>query len=130
MKMSSLRQQGHRLDDESLLQISVEKGGTSVLTDAYLVRGGLAPDDADFAFGYGVLLQLMDDLQDFPQDLKHDHATLVTRQAALGSVESVVRRLRSFVIGIDTEHARARTNFFARAFRSSTPRWCQWDLTA
>jgi hypothetical protein len=44
------------------------KGGASVLADAYLAAGRLTDAEADFAFDWGVLLQLGDDLQDVRED--------------------------------------------------------------
>ncbi|MBN2001661.1 hypothetical protein JW935_29235 [candidate division KSB1 bacterium] len=44
------------------------KGGTSVLADGFLVAGDLTPDQMKFFYGYGVLLQLLDDVQDIGQD--------------------------------------------------------------
>jgi hypothetical protein len=97
-QLMSLRQQdpADRLDDHSLLRITIAKGGTSVLVDGYLVRGFLTEAEAEFAFGYGVLLQLMDDLQDLRSDAANRHATLVTRAAAAGSLEDMIARLWSF----------------------------------
>lgn len=97
-QMASLRQQqvGGVADEQSLLAITFQKGGTSVLTDAYLVRGWLSEAEADFMFGYGVLLQLMDDLQDLRNDLVNRHATIFTRQAANGLLDEVTSRLWSF----------------------------------
>jgi hypothetical protein len=79
-QMASLRQQqaGGDADEETLLTITVEKGGTSVLADGFLVRGELSEAEADFMFGYGVMLQLMDDLRDLPNDVANRHATVFT----------------------------------------------------
>ncbi len=97
-QMASLRQQqvDAAANEQSILAITIEKGGTSVLTDAYLVRGWLSEAEADFMFGYGVLLQLMDDLQDLRNDLANRHATIFTRQAASGPLDEVTSRLWSF----------------------------------
>jgi hypothetical protein len=96
-QMNSLRQHGYRQDDARLLEITVQKGGVSVLADAYLVRGQLTQEEAEFAFGYGVLLQLMGDLQDLRQDLSSGHTTPFTLELALAPLDSAARRLRSFV---------------------------------
>ena len=73
-----LKNGGHAADAE-LLEISCEKGGTSVLADAFLAGGTLTEAENWFAFAWGVLLQLGDDLQDLRDDLRHDSATLFTR---------------------------------------------------
>ncbi len=65
-----------------VLKLSFEKGGASVLADAYLVAGSLSPDEAQFAFDWGVLLQLADDLQDLQQDLREGILTIFTQAAA------------------------------------------------
>ena len=65
-----------------ILKLSFEKGGASVLADAYLVAGSLSPDEAQFAFDWGVLLQLADDLQDLQQDLREGILTIFTQAAA------------------------------------------------
>ncbi len=79
-----------------MLNLSIAKGGTSVLTDACLVRGSLTDDEAEFMFAYGVLLQLMDDLQDLPDDLANAHMTIFTRQTSLGPLDGVTARLWAF----------------------------------
>jgi hypothetical protein len=68
-----------------VLKLSFEKGGASVLADAYLVAGSLSPDEAQFAFDWGVLLQLADDLQDLQQDLREAILTIFTQAAARAS---------------------------------------------
>jgi len=59
-----------------VLTISLEKGGTSVLADGYLVAGRLDPADEGFCFGFGTFLQLADDLQDIAEDEACGHRTL------------------------------------------------------
>lgn len=56
----------------------MEKGGTSVLADGYLVNGDMTEEDALFAFGLGVALQLVDDLQDTSRDIAVNQHTLFT----------------------------------------------------
>jgi hypothetical protein len=79
-----------------LLHLSIAKGGTSVLADACLVRGSLSEDEAEFMFAYGVVLQLMDDLQDLPDDLANGHMTIFTRQTHLGPLDGVTTQLWAF----------------------------------
>lgn len=62
--------------DVDVLRLSFEKGGTSVAADAWLVAGKLSPEHARVAFGWGVLLQLEDDLQDLRQDLDEGNRTI------------------------------------------------------
>ncbi len=68
--------------DADVLELSFEKGGASVVADAYLAAGSLSPDEAQFAFGWGALLQLADDLQDLQQDLRQGILTVFTQAAA------------------------------------------------
>jgi hypothetical protein len=70
---------GDRCDDTEILRISCAKGGTSVLADAFLVHGVLTAQQNHFAFDWGVLLQLGDDLQDVYEDLERGSSTLFTR---------------------------------------------------
>jgi hypothetical protein len=72
------------LDEADCLRVSCRKGGTSVLADACLVRGSLTAAESRFAFEWGVLLQLGDDLQDLHDDTRRGSATLFSRAAASG----------------------------------------------
>jgi hypothetical protein len=73
----------HPCSAADLLQLSCAKGGSSVLADACLARGSLTEQESRFAFRWGVLLQLGDDLQDVREDLRRGSATLFSRAAAL-----------------------------------------------
>lgn len=88
---------GAPLSDESVLQLSFEKGGASVLADGYLAAGGLSPQQASFAFHWGVFLQLADDLQDVNDDLGKAAQTLFSRAAASREpLDSLTNRLMQF----------------------------------
>jgi hypothetical protein len=88
---------GPLLSEPELLRLSCAKGGTSVLADACLSHGNLTRPESKFAFDWGVLLQLGDDLQDVQQDLKHGSETLFSRAAAAGvPLDSLVRQLLAF----------------------------------
>jgi len=94
----SLDQQGSRgLDDDQILAISFEKGGSSVLADLHLVTTTPTADQERFAFGYGVFLQLLDDLQDVEDDLGAGHETLFTRAARRGPLDAPTARLARFI---------------------------------
>jgi hypothetical protein len=80
-----------------LLRLSFAKGGTSVLADACLSHGYVNEAQARFAFDWGVLLQLGDDLQDIQEDLKNGSATLFSRAAQDGiPLDRLVRQLLAF----------------------------------
>lgn len=67
---------GNQLTGDEILAICFDKGGTSVLADGYLVAGNLSPETSRFFYGYGVWLQLADDLQDLEEDLANNTTTL------------------------------------------------------
>jgi hypothetical protein len=97
-QVRSLRQQDDPcLSNPDILAISLEKGGTSVLADIYLVAGEACPDDERFAFGYGTFLQLLDDLQDVAADLEAGHQTIFTRAAQRGVLDQPAARLGRFI---------------------------------
>ena len=85
------------LTQADVLRLTCAKGGTSVLADACLCHGFLTDGEARFAFNWGVLLQLGDDLQDVQEDLKHGSETLFTRAARAGiPLNGLVRQLLTF----------------------------------
>jgi len=96
---NSLRQSGSGLEysRSATLAISVEKGGTSVLADGYMAKGSLTPQEADFAFGYGVFLQFIDDMQDAGQDARSGYRTLFTLAAKKGPLDGLANRLLRFL---------------------------------
>jgi hypothetical protein len=84
-------------DDRELLQVSLAKGGTSVLADACLAHGWLNEAESRCSFEWGALLQLGDDLQDVREDLRRGSSTLFTRAAAAGKpLDSLALQLLNF----------------------------------
>jgi len=82
---------------ESFLQsLTIEKGGTSVAVDGYLVSGTLGAESLHALFGYGVVLQLIDDLQDLPEDTASGHSTMFTRICRDSSLDDATGRLIRF----------------------------------
>lgn len=65
--------------EADVLGISLDKGGTSVLADAFFVAGSLDPARIEFAYGLGAFLQLMDDLEDVFEDLEAGRMTLFSQ---------------------------------------------------
>ncbi len=97
-QVRSLDQHGdHRLTDAELTSISFRKGGSSVAADLHLVARDVNPADERFAFGYGVFLQLLDDLQDVEVDCAAGHQTLFTRAARRGPLDALATRLTHFI---------------------------------
>jgi len=87
-----------------ILGISTEKGGASVLADAYLINGNLSEKQADFAFSYGALLQFCDDLQDSKEDLKNGHMTIFSQTCEKWPIDNITNALFDFankVIDLD-----------------------------
>jgi hypothetical protein len=97
-QQESLRLHERVLDcsEEILLPLTVRKGGASVVVDGFIVSGELPQGIQEALFGYGVLLQLIDDFQDLEEDLQKGHSTPVSRAAAEGSLEGVTSRLFHF----------------------------------
>ena len=94
----SLDQQGGASrGDIDVLSISLAKGGSSVLADGYLVAGSLTDAEAEFLFGYGTLLQLLDDLQDVTADRAAGHVTIFSRVADGRPLDPVAIRLLNFM---------------------------------
>jgi len=87
-------------DPAGILAISLEKGGTSVLADGYLVAGNLEPEEQDFCFGFGTFLQLADDLQDVQEDLGHGHRTVFSCAAGKSPLDPLVYRLCRYVSAV------------------------------
>ena len=98
-QVRSLEQQGAgcALDSGRILLISIEKGGTSVLTDGYLIDGRLSRAEADFFFGFGVLLQLQDDLQDLQSDRSSQRWSIFSRAESGARLEALTCRLYHFM---------------------------------
>lgn len=82
--------------DVDVLGLSFAKGGSSVLADAYLAAGSLHPAEAQFAFAWGVALQLADDLQDVQEDGRAGVLTLFSLAAATGPLDDVTSRTMQF----------------------------------
>lgn len=94
----SLYQQDMKsLFDRDLLAITFYKGGTSVLADAYLVKGELSEQEEKFAFVYGVILQLADDLQDIKSDLKQNHYTMMNIQGTFGHLDIIFNKYMNLI---------------------------------
>jgi hypothetical protein len=84
------------IDESRLVSLTIEKGGTSVLADGFLVRGDLSEGESEALFGYGVLLQLIDDLRDLSEDIEAGHSTPFSRALASGRLDAATSRLVRF----------------------------------
>ena len=94
---NSLKQQGnaYEIKEDYIRSLSFRKGGTSVLADGYLVNGELNEAWVHFLLGYGILLQLADDLQDLYGDAEDGHWTLFSIHHRSKDVDLQVQKLRN-----------------------------------
>jgi hypothetical protein len=96
--------------ERDILGISIEKGGSSVLVDGYLVNGELTPEELEFCIGYGVLLQLADDLQDVKEDLANNHITVMSQLAGRYKLDSIVNKLMNFTVNVIDDFKKLENN--------------------
>ena len=61
------------------------------------MAGALSHSEADFLFGYGALLQLLDDLQDVGPDRKAGHMTVFSQMADGWPLDRITTRLLDFM---------------------------------
>jgi hypothetical protein len=66
------------------------------VADACLAAGNLTDQEASFAFNWGVVLQLGDDLQDLESDRQRGSRTLFTEGAAQGTLDRVTNQAFHF----------------------------------
>jgi len=98
----SLRQQnnGASLSLSERLDISLYKGGISVLIDRFFVKKEITEDDLIFYLGFGFFLQLADDLQDIREDSRAGHQTVLTVDESCGYKEKTANKMLHFVYQI------------------------------
>jgi len=90
---------------DEVLPIVFAKGGASVLADAYLAAGRLTEAEAGFAFDWGVLLQLGDDLQDVREDSGKGLRTVFSTAAANNPLDALTNRTFHFALDVMTRMA-------------------------
>ena len=78
------------------MRLSFAKGGASVLADAYLAKGFLGEVEKRFAFGWGIVLQLGDDLQDLGSDRERGFRTLFSSAAAQSPLDPLLTKTLNF----------------------------------
>jgi hypothetical protein len=79
-----------------VVRLSFDKGGASVLADGYLAAGALSLQEAQFVFGWGVLLQLADDLQDVREDCRDGMLTVFSEIAGREPLDGRTNRTLHF----------------------------------
>jgi hypothetical protein len=77
--------------------ISFEKGGASVLTDGYLIKGELNEAQEKLCFGLGAFLQLADDIQDIVPDKQNHHMTIFSQAAGRWKLDALANKLFRFI---------------------------------
>jgi len=88
-----LRSPGFR----EILEISFEKGGSSVLADGYLLSGKLSAQQQAACFGWGSFLQLSDDIQDVIMDKKNRHQTIFSQVAEKYPLDGLANKLLNYI---------------------------------
>lgn len=89
--------------ERDMLDISIEKGGASVLADGYLIDGYLSKEEEFFAYGYGFILQLCDDLQDIKEDYENHHMTVMSQMAGKYELDNIVTKLINLTVYVIKE---------------------------
>lgn len=84
------------LSNNELMSICIDKGGTSVLADGYLLKGDLTRDEEMFCFGFGVYLQYVDDIQDLKEDINGQVKTIFTKAVEEGCIDEYINKTISF----------------------------------
>jgi len=95
----SIRQQmkDTPLSEAEILDISLFKGGLSVLIDRFFVHSEITENDLIFYLGFGFFLQLADDLQDIEEDSAKGHQTLLTVDTHCRPEEMTVNKMLHFL---------------------------------
>lgn len=102
---SLIQQKGNSYNNGAdILDISLEKGGTSVLADGYLLTGMMDDKQEDFCFGYGAFLQFADDIQDVTADGKNGHITLFSQLAGNCYLDEIANKLFNYILKVVDMH--------------------------
>lgn len=102
--LSLKQQEGESIPYErDILNISIEKGGASVIADGNLIRGCMSENEAKFSYGYGFLLQLGDDLQDIKVDKENNHMTVMSQLTGKYKLDCIVNKLINLTINVVDE---------------------------
>jgi hypothetical protein len=86
-----------------LLGLTFDKGGASVLADAYLVAGDLTPVQTRLAFELGAFLQCVDDLEDVSADRAAGRLSVFALAAHGWRLEALTNRVFHFGSGVLNE---------------------------
>lgn len=89
--------------ENNIMGISVNKGGSSVVADGYLVHPEMTEIQTQFLFNYGVMLQFCDDLQDISEDYSNNHMTIFSQICTKWPLDRLNNALMNFVYKIGDE---------------------------
>lgn len=117
----SMSQQSQKqlLSIEERLDISLFKGGVSVLVDRYLINKELTEEDLSFYLAFGFFLQLADDLQDIGDDSYKGYQTIFTYDLNKASEEKNVNKLMNFLHEIMETYTADNNHFKSFVMQSS-----------
>lgn len=93
----SIGQMKEDIDEEQILEISIWKGGSSVLADYLFATADWREREEEFYLKFGFMLQLVDDLQDMEEDGRAGSRTLMTNAAGEKRLEEQINRLLWFI---------------------------------
>jgi hypothetical protein len=98
----SLRQQNSDtiLTLDERLNISLYKGGVSVLIDQYFAKNEFNEEELNFYLSFGFFLQLVDDLQDIKEDCRQGNQTIFTLNLHFDETEKIVNKMLHFIYHI------------------------------
>lgn len=105
-QMESLIQQKNKFTPsytDDILGITFVKGGSSVLADGFIANKTLSEKEQSIIFNFGVLLQLIDDLQDVGEDLKNGNMTIFSQNAKKYPLDTLINKLLNFTMIITEE---------------------------
>ena len=88
------------LTERNIMDISIYKGGLSVLIDRFFINLKMTEEEILFYFGFGFLLQLCDDLQDIGEDKGSGSRTLLSSCLTPKETAARVNRLFSYTAGL------------------------------
>lgn len=108
----SIRQQQKAdLSFDDILDISLYKGGISVLIDRYLVPKEMTEEDLRFYLGFGFFLQLADDLQDITEDRNKNSRTVLNYEQTNLYVERMVSKMFHFIKALFEDYRTQKEEF-------------------
>ena len=82
---------------EERLDVSVYKGGISVLIDRFFVEKEITEEDLIFYLEFGFFLQLADDLRDIDEDSNNCNQTIFTLDFRFEEQEKIVNKMLHFL---------------------------------